>query len=148
MIEETTPNDRQDSAAQPQRPQIPLSVQILSTLLYGAFAITVVAIAFGHSWPAAVLLAAFLGWRGGFTPNFGQPSAQDLVVQLRGVAHETPQRPHGNKSFESYRQDMLLRLEHEQDRFDRFLGRLRDAKDKSEFDHFMEERAAAAVQSS
>jgi hypothetical protein len=37
---------------------------------------------------------------------------------------------------------MIKRLEVEKKTFDGFLGRLRDAKDQSEFDDFMDERAA------
>ncbi len=39
---------------------------------------------------------------------------------------------------------MLRRLEDEQSAFEAFLQRLREAKDKSEFDSFMEDRARAA----
>ena len=39
---------------------------------------------------------------------------------------------------------MLRRLEDEQTAFESFLQRLREAKDKSEFDSFMEDRARAA----
>lgn len=49
----------------------------------------------------------------------------------------------GNAAFDSYRSDMLRRLEDEQTAFEAFLQRLRDAKDKSEFDAFMEDRARA-----
>ncbi|VDC31621.1 DUF2852 domain-containing protein [Pseudogemmobacter humi] len=47
----------------------------------------------------------------------------------------------GNAAFDSYKADTLRRLEEEQDAFESFLRRLRDARDKQEFDHFMEERA-------
>jgi hypothetical protein len=50
-------------------------------------------------------------------------------------------RPTGNSAFDAYKADTLRRLEEEQDRFEAFLERLRDAKDKAEFDQFMEERA-------
>lgn len=49
----------------------------------------------------------------------------------------------GNNAFDSYKADMLRRLETEQIAFETFLQRLRDAKDKSEFDAFMEDRAKA-----
>ena len=39
----------------------------------------------------------------------------------------------------------LRRLEEEQDNFHDFLKRLRDAKDKAEFDQFMEDRAGKPV---
>ena len=47
----------------------------------------------------------------------------------------------GNSAFDSYKADMLRRLETEQTAFETFLQRLRDAKDKSEFDAFMDDRA-------
>jgi hypothetical protein len=43
----------------------------------------------------------------------------------------------GNRAFDEYRQDTLRRLEEEQKEFKEFLGRLRHAKDKEEFDAFM-----------
>jgi hypothetical protein len=50
--------------------------------------------------------------------------------------------PTGNISFDAYRTDMLDRLESERRTFEDFLGRLRAAKDMSEFDQFMDDRAA------
>ncbi|UWQ89843.1 DUF2852 domain-containing protein [Aliisedimentitalea scapharcae] len=50
----------------------------------------------------------------------------------------------GNSAFDSYKADTLQRLEQEQRDFEAFLERLREAKDKSEFDDFMDERARAA----
>lgn len=47
----------------------------------------------------------------------------------------------GNSAFDSYKFEMLKRLEDEQSAFESFLQRLRAAKDKSEFDAFMEDRA-------
>ena len=50
-------------------------------------------------------------------------------------------QPSGNAAFDSYKSEMLKRLEDEQTAFESFLGRLREAKDKSEFDAFMQDRA-------
>ena len=50
-------------------------------------------------------------------------------------------RSTGNTAFDSYRNETLRRLEDEQGAFESFLQRLRDARDKQEFDRFMEERA-------
>lgn len=155
MTDFAMPADDPRAARGRTRPpeQMHLVVQILSTLLYGAFAITSVAIAFGHFWPGALALAAFLGYRGGFAPTMSRrgDARDDLVETLREVLYEEPKRHvtgqcTGNASFDAYRQDVLDRLEREQNSFDRFLGRLRDAKDKSEFDRFMDERAEAARQ--
>ena len=46
----------------------------------------------------------------------------------------------GNRAFDEYRTETLRRLEDEQREFRDFLGRLRMAKDKAEFDQFMAER--------
>ena len=53
--------------------------------------------------------------------------------------------PTGNSAFDAYRDETLRRLEDEQKSFETFLERLREAKDKAEFDQFMEERASAAA---
>ena len=58
------------------------------------------------------------------------------------MAHQSS----GNTAFDSYKADMLRRLEDEQSAFEGFLQRLRDAKDKSEFDAFMDDRARSAKQ--
>ena len=47
----------------------------------------------------------------------------------------------GNAAFDAYKADTLRRLEEEQTNFESFLERLREAKDKAEFDQFMDERA-------
>ena len=46
----------------------------------------------------------------------------------------------GNRAFDEYRTETLKRLEDEQTEFKDFLNRLRHAKDKAEFDQFMNER--------
>lgn len=46
----------------------------------------------------------------------------------------------GNHAFDEYRTETLRRLEEEQREFFDFLNRLRQAKDKAEFDQFMAER--------
>jgi hypothetical protein len=50
----------------------------------------------------------------------------------------------GNSAFDAYKADTLRRLEEEQEAFEAFLQRLREAKDKSEFDQFLDDRAARA----
>ncbi|WP_424986208.1 DUF2852 domain-containing protein [Microbulbifer sp. S227A] len=50
----------------------------------------------------------------------------------------------GNRAFDAYKAETLRRLEEEQNNFESFLERLREAKDKAEFDQFMDERAKQA----
>ena len=52
-------------------------------------------------------------------------------------------RPSGNTAFDAYKSETLKRLMDEQEQFEAFLERLRAAKDKAEFDQFMDERADA-----
>jgi hypothetical protein len=49
----------------------------------------------------------------------------------------------GNTAFDAYKEETLRRLEEEQDAFEAFLQRLREAKDKAEFDQFMNDRDQA-----
>jgi len=49
-------------------------------------------------------------------------------------------KPSGNKAFDAYREETLRRLEEEQKEFQEYLERLRQARDKAEFDQFMSER--------
>lgn len=46
----------------------------------------------------------------------------------------------GNRAFDEYRAETLRRLEDEQREFRDFLDRLREAKDRAEFDQFMADR--------
>lgn len=132
-------------AVHPRRP-IPVGVQVLSTILFGAFSITVTAIAFSHFWPAGVALAVILGWRGGFVPlgRGDDDPAREIIAGLSARSPEAAQRSSGNASFDAYRSDTIRRLEEEQESFSAFVDRLRDARDQREFDGFMDSRAAAA----
>lgn len=50
----------------------------------------------------------------------------------------------GNSAFDTYREETLKRLEDEHREFVDFLQKLREAKDKTEFDQFMEQRGDKA----
>lgn len=53
-------------------------------------------------------------------------------------------RSTGNSAFDAYREETLKRLEDEHQEFTAFMARLREARDKAEFDQFVTERRAAA----
>ncbi len=126
--------------------QIPVPVQVLSTILFAAFAIPVTIVALNVFWPAGVLIAVILAWRGGFAPT-GRPApaprSMDEAVQslMPTSAPQMQPRSSGNATFDAYRRDMMDRLETEQQNFEGFLTRLRDAKDQTEFDAFLDARA-------
>ena len=90
-------------------------------------------------WPVGLALLAYMIWS---KRMFSRHScAQNRAA--RHWSHSNTGKPSGNTAFDTYKSDMLRRLEDEQTAFEDFLQRLRDAKDKSEFDSFMEDRARA-----
>ena len=83
-------------------------------------------------WPIGLALLAYMIWsKRMFSGN--------CSVRSRQARHAF--KTTGNNAFDAYKSDTLRRLEEEQDAFEAFLQRLREAKDKAEFDQFMEERA-------
>jgi hypothetical protein len=80
------------------------------------------------------------GWqRGGWQQQGGPPPwAGFKGFWCSGGARQQPSS--GNRAFDEYRAETLRRLEEEQKEFSSFLERLRFAKDKAEFDQFMNER--------
>ncbi len=58
----------------------------------------------------------------------------------RGWAFGGQSHTSGNAAFDEYRADTLRRLEEEQKEFVEYLEKLRQAKDKEEFDKFMTDR--------
>ena len=84
-------------------------------------------------WPIGLALLAYMIWS---KKMFG------MSCNLRTSAerNHTMMATSGNSAFDAYKEDTLNRLEREQDQFHAFLDRLRQAKDKAEFDQFMDER--------
>ena len=73
-----------------------------------------------------------------------------LVAALFVVGREVMRPRHDpyeprRAAFDEYRADTLRRLEDEQRAFHDFVNRLRAARDKAEFDQFMNERRRAAA---
>ena len=87
-------------------------------------------------WPVGLALLAYMIWSNRMF------SSKSTHTDTRKMHHSMGMsRPTGNAAFDSYKADTLRRLQEEQDSFETFLERLRAAKDKSEFDAFMDERA-------
>jgi hypothetical protein len=95
-------------------------------------------------WPLGVAVLAYITltnrWSksliGQSSPGFGRNAAPFC-------AKHTAYRTSGNDAFDAYKAETLGRLEQEQAAFEGFLQRLREAKDKAQFDSFMENRAKA-----
>jgi hypothetical protein len=136
------PQDRDETPFLHAPPHI--VVQILGLLLFGGFAIVATVLAFVAFWPAGFVLAIVLAWFG-FGPLLNQRHPGQKADRVKSAARQPHSDRTGNTSFDTYRAEVLKRLEDEQKTFVSFLDRLRDAKDKSEFDNFMEDRAKAAA---
>jgi hypothetical protein len=90
-------------------------------------------------WPVGLALLAYMIWSKRMFNSSCSRKAQSWHSASRAM------RPSGNSAFDAYKADTLKRLEEEQDRFEAFLERLREAKDKAEFDQFMDERARSSA---
>lgn len=85
-------------------------------------------------WPIGLALLAYLIWSKRMF-NRSHSCSSRRTMTHRGFQSS------GNTAFDAYKADVLRRLEDEQQAFQEFLQRLREAKDKSEFDNFMDDRA-------
>ena len=78
-----------------------------------------------------------------FSRSCGHTAERRRPVGPHGHHTWRPGRSSGNAAFDAYKAETIRRLQEEQEAFEAFLQRLRDAKDKSEFDTFMDDRAKA-----
>ena len=90
-------------------------------------------------WPVGLGILAYMLFAGKFQMA-GRRSGRGRGMSMRSRAF----RPSGNGAFDHYKTETLRRLEDEQEAFEAFLSRLREAKDKAEFDQFMDDRARNA----
>lgn len=95
--------------------------------------IAVMVIGFVLFWPVGLALLAYMIW----SKRMFKSSSRAKCNSYKSMTT----RSTGNAAFDAYKADTLARLEEEQTNFEAFLTRLREAKDKAEFDQFMSERA-------
>lgn len=80
-------------------------------------------------WPVGLAILAYMIWGKNM---FGKSCRTKMNRST--IVHNSS----GNSAFDAYKADTLRRLEDEQAAFNDFLTRLREAKDKAEFDAFMD----------
>ncbi|KJS45269.1 MAG: hypothetical protein VR71_02350 [Roseovarius sp. BRH_c41] len=85
-------------------------------------------------WPVGLALLGYMIWSNRMT-------CRSKLSRFQG-RHAS--KGTGNAAFDAYKADTLRRLEEEQEQFEAFLQRLRDARDKAEFDQFIDERRKPA----
>ncbi len=88
-------------------------------------------------WPVGLALLAYMIWSKRMFNGSCAKRAHHAMPRHRFKSS-------GNSAFDAYKSETLRRLEEEQDAFESFLQRLREAKDKAEFDQFMDDRARKA----
>lgn len=100
-------------------------------------------VSFIFVWPLGLALLAYMIWS---KRMFGTCSGRHRGHHMTRNGHgmHSAFRSSGNSAFDAYKADTLDRLEREQEEFEGFLQRLRESKDKAEFDQYMDERARAA----
>lgn len=84
-------------------------------------------------WPVGLALLAYMIWS---KRMFSSCNKRNKITNARHGFKSS-----GNSAFDAYKAETLRRLEEEQDSFQSFLKRLREAKDKAEFDQFMQDRS-------
>ena len=110
--------------------------------------IAVMVIGFIIFWPIGLAILAYMIWsgrmgcwrRGGPGRWYDQASRRGRSRGEGWFGGGQRTSSSGNHAFDEYREETLRRLEDEQKEFLHFLERLRQAKDKSEFDQFMADR--------
>ena len=112
----------------------------------GPFAwIGLMVVSFIIFWPAGLAVLAFLIWSGRMGCRSGRWGGRGFA-RWQDAWQDKKQRwkaqpsSSGNHAFDEYREETIRRLEDEEREFHEFLGRLRQAKDRQEFDEFMADR--------
>ncbi|WP_407493181.1 DUF2852 domain-containing protein [Pseudooceanicola sp. MF1-13] len=103
--------------------------------------IAAMVLGFVFFWPVGLALLFYMIWSKRMFSKPCSRSGRNFEMRRSGMA---AMKTSGNTAFDAYKADTLRRLEEEQEQFENFLDRLREAKDKAEFDEFMDERAKKA----
>ena len=105
--------------------------------------VALLVLAFVMFWPAGLALLAFLLLSGRLGGGGGPTRPWCSRMTARSQRWSSARRPYwgsGNSAFDEYREQTLRRLEEEHREFQEFLAQLRMAKDRTEFDRFMQSR--------
>jgi Protein of unknown function (DUF2852) len=116
-----------------------------------AACILLMVLGFTWWWPVGLVILAWVIGRGRMSGGYNNDRWERKLERLQGrmarLGGDADNRrewrsyrhSNGNRAFGEYRIETLRRLEDEQREFRGFLERLRQAKDKAEFDRFMAE---------
>lgn len=113
--------------------------------------ITLMVLSFIIFWPIGLAVLGYMIWSGRmgcsnrkrhrrhmWAGEDGGMPTDGISRAMRAWKRHAPAS--GNRAFDEYRAETMRRLEEEFDEFQDFLGQLRAARDKKEFDNFMNSR--------
>lgn len=106
--------------------------------------IAAMVVGFIFFWPVGLFILGYMIWSNRMFSNTCRKARHANSYGARYSQGFSAMRSSGNAAFDAYKEDTLRRLEDEQKNFEDFLQRLRDARDKAEFDQFMDDRADKA----
>lgn len=101
--------------------------------------LTAMILGFVFVWPVGLGILAYMIWSKrmfGCRHHRHHRNRRDNGIDARAFAST------GNAAFDAYRAETLKRLEDEHREFLDFLQKLREARDKAEFDQFMQQRGS------
>ena len=91
-------------------------------------------------WPIGLAVIAYIMW-GGSVDDLARDGIEQAKSAFKPTAETTSTT--GSAAFDAYRAETLRRLEEEQAEFNDFVAKLREARDREEFERFMADRKTA-----
>ena len=103
-------------------------------------AVAAVVLGFVTWWPIGLAVIAYIMW-GGSIDDLAREGVDQVKAAFKS-ANPTSTTT-GSAAFDAYKAETLRRLEEEQAEFNSFVTKLRDARDREEFERFMADRNTA-----
>ena len=99
--------------------------------------VAAVVLGFVTWWPIGLAVVAYIMW-GGSVDELASDAVDQIKASFKST--NTMRSGSGNAAFDAYRKETLRRLEEEQAEFNGFMSKLREARDREEFERFMADR--------
>ena len=109
--------------------------QVIQRKRWTPLAIFAMIVGFILWWPLGLAVIGYILWGGSV-----DQLADDLTAKASEAWRGSRPSPSASPAFDAYRAETLKRLEDEQAEFAGFVSKLREARDREEFDRFMNER--------
>lgn len=114
-----------------------MTTAVRRTSRWTPLGIAAMILGFALWWPIGLAVIGYIMWGGSIDDLFN-----DGIAKAKSFAHK-PHSSSGNAAFDDYRRETLRKLEEEQAEFDEYVARLRQARDREEFERFMADRKPA-----